>query len=63
MEQMAKEQDKETDKNIIMAETEGHRKQVSRWEASEDLMCSFHSVLVHVACMFTAKFVFANLYQ
>lgn len=32
MEQMAKEQDKETDKNIIMAETEGHRKQVLRWE-------------------------------
>ncbi|MCJ8740967.1 hypothetical protein PDJAM_G00065170 [Pangasius djambal] len=28
MEQMAKEQDKETDKNIIMAETESHRKQM-----------------------------------
>lgn len=30
---MAKEQDKETDKNIIMAEIEGHRKQTLRWEA------------------------------
>ncbi|KAF7696922.1 hypothetical protein HF521_005340 [Silurus meridionalis] len=28
LEQMAKEQDKETDKNIIMAETESHRKQM-----------------------------------
>ncbi|XP_026995700.1 vesicle transport protein SEC20 isoform X2 [Tachysurus fulvidraco] len=28
MEQMAKEQDKETDKNIILAETECHRKQM-----------------------------------
>ncbi|XP_053503984.1 vesicle transport protein SEC20 isoform X1 [Ictalurus furcatus] len=28
MEQMAKEQDKETDKNSIMAETEGHHKQM-----------------------------------
>lgn len=32
MEQMAKEQDKETDKNIILAETECHRKQMLRWE-------------------------------
>lgn len=30
MEQMAKEQDKETDKNSIMAETEGHHKQMLR---------------------------------
>ncbi|KAF5898416.1 vesicle transport protein SEC20, partial [Clarias magur] len=28
LEQMAKEQDRETDKNILMAETESHRKQM-----------------------------------
>lgn len=62
MEQMAKEQDKETDKYIIMAETEGHRKQVLRWEAQRTL-CAFSFCTFYVACMFTVKVVFAPLYQ
>ncbi len=32
MEQMAKEQDRETDKQAILSETEGHRKQTLRLE-------------------------------
>lgn len=32
MEQMAKEQDRETDKQTILSETEGHRKQMLRLE-------------------------------
>lgn len=32
MEQMAKEQDRETDKQAILSETEGHRKQMFRLE-------------------------------
>lgn len=32
MEQMAKEQDRETDKQAILSETESHRRQNLRWE-------------------------------
>lgn len=54
MEQMAKEQDRETDKQAILSETQSHRKQMLRLDKHFFILQSFSLIMYWMSDLITA---------